>query len=128
MRVLVIAVGVLSLSACAFQSSSKVGEPRRGEFGPLSLIPLDGHHDVRGELAGVHQDRVVIHTRQGPVHLHTDEDTTVFTEGRVGTLADLRDGEPVRASVQAEEGRNVALWIEVPSRKPEKKKEKGDTP
>jgi hypothetical protein len=102
------------LGACAFQAGSKAGEARRGGFAAPSPIPLDGRRDVRGELQALEGGRVVIRTRQGPVTVHTDDETMVFDGGGVGVLSDLKEGEPVRASVAEDGGRDVALWIETP--------------
>jgi len=42
-------------------------------------------------------------------------DTQILVQGRQGSVADLRDGEKVRASYEMREGNNVATLIEIMS-------------
>jgi hypothetical protein len=109
-----IAVAVLCLSGCAFQSASKLSEPQTGAFGAASSIDMEGQEDVRGELQKVDGDRLVVHTADGTVELRTTGETLVFSDGEVGKLSDLREGQPVRASIREDGGRDVALWVETP--------------
>jgi hypothetical protein len=45
--------------------------------------------------------------------LGVTDQTQIQVDGRPGTLADIREGEKVRAAYEAREGKNVATLIEV---------------
>jgi len=48
----------------------------------------------------------------GGQKLQVDPATTIFIDGHTGTLADLAEGEVVRAAYEAGAGPPVAQWIE----------------
>ncbi|MFN7134253.1 MAG: hypothetical protein ACK4N5_19395 [Myxococcales bacterium] len=52
-----------------------------------------------------------------PVKLTVDRTTTIFVDGRIGTLNDVNEGFEVRASYELKQGNNRAQWIEINKRR-----------
>ncbi|HTP25356.1 MAG TPA: hypothetical protein VMK12_06810 [Anaeromyxobacteraceae bacterium] len=57
--------------------------------------------------------KLAVETSRGVVILAVDRNTTVFLEGRLGTLFDLAVGMPVRTSFGSD---LLAIWVEVVDR------------
>lgn len=75
-----------------------------------------GLREARGAVNQVDKDknRVTLDEPKGaPLTLQIDKSTTIFIDGRSGTLDEIRAGAEVRASYETKAGANKAQWIEV---------------
>lgn len=118
-----LALLAIGASGCAMQATGRA--PRSTGMGrdpsPVDMSEVN-LREVEGEVRAVKSNEVLVVGRDGSeVRLETEKDTTVFVDGGVGGLADLREGVPVRASFEEQDGKRVIHWIEVP--RPEKPEE-----
>lgn len=110
-----LAIGVPSVSrAQAPSASSKTGSVP----GPFSSARMNG------EIRGIDkQARTITIDQSGRLQtLRVDDRSTVFLEGRLGSLDDLREGQQVRAAYEERGTERSLRWIEVnptPTAKPE---------
>ena len=75
-----------------------------------------GLREARGAVNQVDKDknRVTLRAPKGePITLQVDKNTTIFIDGRTGTLDEIKAGADVRASYETKAGANKAQWIEV---------------
>ncbi|WP_373045023.1 hypothetical protein [Vulgatibacter sp.] len=113
----VAAVVALSLGGCAMQATGRA--PRHTGMGrdpsPIDVSAL-GSQEVEGRVRSVDSSKgiVVVEETDGTVPLTAATETSVFVDGGVGGFADLREGQPVRASYVTEDGKRIARWIEIP--------------
>ncbi|HEY3445937.1 MAG TPA: hypothetical protein VGK67_06200 [Myxococcales bacterium] len=83
-----------------------------------------GLREARGAVNQVDKDKNRVTVEQGKgsaLTLQVDKTTTIFIDGRTGTLDEIKAGAEVRASYETKQGANKAQWIEVS--KKEKKAE-----
>jgi hypothetical protein len=81
-----------------------------------------GLREARGKVQQIdkaNRQLVVDRSRHGPLTLQIDKSTTIFIDGRTGSLDEIGAGSEVRASFESRQGANRAQWIEV-NRKPRK--------
>ncbi|MGC4113649.1 MAG: hypothetical protein QM765_03090 [Myxococcales bacterium] len=88
-----------------------------------------GLREARGAVGQVDKDRnrVTLEQNKGSaLTLQVDKTTTIFIDGRTGTLDEIKAGAEVRASYETKQGANKAQWIEVSKKekKPTTSKEK----
>ena len=88
-----------------------------------------GLHEARGAVHQVDKEtnRVIVEQQKGsPLTLQVDRTTTIFIDGRTGSLDEIKAGADVRASYESKQGSNKAQWIEVTKsrKKPSLAKEK----
>ena len=87
-----------------------------------------GLREARGAVNQVDKDknRVTVEQSKGsPLTLQVDKTTTIFIDGRTGTLDEIKAGAEVRASYETKQGANKAQWIEVNKKEKEKEKKPG---
>ena len=82
------------------------------------LKPLreqDSLCEAAGLVQAIDRDRnqLTVNVKALPVTLQIDKTTTIFVNGRTGTLDDVREGTTVRASYALKKGCNHAQWIEI---------------
>jgi hypothetical protein len=68
---------------------------------------------VAGEIGAVTGTSVAIETAPGTRVLEIAPETSITVDGEEATVAELEEGQPVRASFSAVQGRDVAVEIEV---------------
>ncbi|MBI5546498.1 MAG: hypothetical protein HY901_21670 [Deltaproteobacteria bacterium] len=79
-----------------------------------------GLREARGAVQGVDKDKNKVTVEQpkgSPLTLNVDKTTTIFIDGRTGTLDEIKAGHEVRASYETRQGANKAQWIEVSKKK-----------
>lgn len=83
--------------------------------GPLPL------REVSGQIKDVDRsrNRLTLSARNLKLTLQVDAETTIFIEGRTGTLADLSPGQFVRAAYEEAGGKHLAQWIELSGKRGE---------
>ena len=75
-----------------------------------------GLRETRGAVQEVDKEknRVTVEQNKGShLTLQVDKTTTIFIEGRTGTLDEIKAGAEVRASYEPRQGSNKAQWIEI---------------
>lgn len=78
-----------------------------------------GLREARGSIQDVDKERnrvTVEPTKGSALTLQVDRTTTIFIDGRTGSLDEIRAGSEVRASYELRQGSNRAQWIEVSKR------------
>ena len=115
MRLLEIAAAV-GLTAAASVGIVALGMYKSARAEPLpsapsQLVRLQGVLREVDASAGV----LKVGDPSKPMTLSVGDQTTVFTHGRIGTLRDLRVGDPVCVAYEADgvaDGRVTAEWVE----------------
>ncbi len=115
-------VALTALLACATASAQEIREGRelakgerklaRGEEAP----PPSGLREARGRVGRLDKANARLTLQRGPreeLVLQVEPSTTLFIDGRIGKLSDLREGAQVRVSFEQRDGANRAQWIEV---------------
>lgn len=81
---------------------------------------VQGMNELRGTVQAVRpaQNELVLEPAKSPeasapTTLRVDHDTTIFIDGRTGSLSDLKPGQEVRASFDMKGNERHANWIEV---------------
>jgi Cu/Ag efflux protein CusF len=88
--------GIVRASPPALSASQN---PLKRARGPISAI------DVRSGL-------LTLHVHEGAAPMRVDASTTVFLNGRNSSVAELRVGQTVCATYEADDAASVAQWIE----------------
>jgi len=92
--------------------------------GPIDPAPPAGDtpsrpppsRTIQGSVAAVEVEprRVVVEAKEGPITVAVDRNTAIYLQRGLGTLRDVRVGEPVRVSVSGAD--NQAHWLELTRR------------
>jgi hypothetical protein len=62
------------------------------------------------------KQRLTLEAKPDPLILDIDRATTIFIDGRIATLAEIKAGMEVQAAWESRRGANRAQWVEVRSR------------
>jgi hypothetical protein len=106
-------------------ATSPSGEPQRpAGTGPIDPAPPAGDapqrpppsRTIQGSIAALEVEprRVVVDGKDGPITVAVDRNTAIYLQRGLGTLRDLRVGEPVLVSISGAD--NQAHWLELTRR------------
>jgi hypothetical protein len=114
-------IAVLAMAASGSSEGSAQGRERAASTQAASSDDPQPLREAKGTVKDVNKDRNQLTlgtSRESSFLLQLDKATTVFVEGRIGALTDIKPGQDVRASYEATQGTNRAQWIEVSKSKP----------
>ena len=115
-------LGVMAVVGALLGGGSALAESVEAPTGQPPPVRRDESSlkEATGRIRAIDKDRnqltIAPGEKQEAVNLVIDRTTTIFVDGRIGKLDDVREGNEVRASYELKQGSNRAQWIEINKR------------
>lgn len=101
----------------AYGTGERSGKERKGQDSMgAGQTGAQASNQLQGKISEYDQQARTLKLEaegQGETELRLTENATVFIDGRLGTSADLQEGQEVRAAFDEREGSKTVRWIEV---------------